>query len=279
MRILRAQYDSDHVASLMNSGHAVAPFQTFDGQPFGGDATVLFQGFELITDQADRTLFAYRNNKDKHGRLIEGFFQKPEDEMLQINLSSASSIDPRTRARLSDDLGLEQFFAALDRLVVNVPLHARALARAIDSHLRIRRRRGHVDNVSTPIVRLVREARIIISLTRYRTKENMEQLKARPNTAAFGYYLAGLNTGMKVYSRDMELIDVEEAEGDPEKALVIAGDELSLVTSGLIDAALNPVFPHIGTMRVTARVFVYLRQSLMQELRTERRQQTFALVQ
>jgi len=226
-------------------------------------ATILFDGLEAIEADASvrKVFFDGRPNK-KHGRLVQGYFEKPEDAMAQFNFESFADDRINEYRRNVSRSDFDPFFGAFEELNRYARTIIEALARVLDNPL-VR------EHSEYKIADLLTDATTITSVTKYRAKAGTSQTSAMPNTAAGAFYwLVEDNPGMQILGRHGQVVDVSVIETDPSKGIFVPGDNLSLVTENMIEASLHPIIPQKeGEMRPTLRTFVYFKHALMERLK------------
>lgn len=244
---------------------------------------------ETIDAHHARLLNTTRNNKDKYGRLLQGFFQKLEDMMVQCNFVDFTDgrMDDYAQVLHAKGLDFETFFKAFCDLNEWAETHITTdLARAID---RLANQYADPEDPVTPLVcpidgsteprvpnarrysiadlLLYPKTKVITSATTYAARTNSGQTSARPNTAAFAIYWFATNPGMKILDLHGEPQDLSGVERDIGRILVIPGTQLARATNGLIQASMHPIFPETeGLKRFTLRTFVYFNQDFMDHL-------------
>jgi hypothetical protein len=257
-------------------------------------ATTIASGLaqiEAIDAERARPLNTARNNKDRHGRLLQGFFQKPEDKMTQCNFVDFTDgrMDDYVQVLHAQGLNFETFFKAFYDLNKWTHEHIIELARAID---KLADQYADQEAPSAPLACLIdrstdqscRKAsryciadlllyprtKVITSATTYTARSNSDQTSARPNTAAFAIYWLSTNPGMKVINLHGDVEDLSPIETDIGRVFIIPGTQLTRATNNLIHPSMHPIFPDTeGAKRFTLRTFVYLDQDFVDHLARE----------
>ncbi|MBI2030196.1 hypothetical protein HYT05_01095 [Candidatus Kaiserbacteria bacterium] len=247
---------------------------------------------EAIDTERAQPLNTARDNKDKHGRLLQGFFKKPQDGMVQCNLVDFTDGRMNDYAQVLHAQGLdfETFFKAFHDLNQWTRDHIPELARAIDKladqyadqeappaplvcpiDRSADQDRRKASRYSIADLLLYPRTKMITSATTYKARSNSDQTSARPNTAAFAIYWLSTNPGMKIINLHGDIEDLSPVETDAGRVFIIPGTQLTQATNDLIHASMHPVFPDTeGAKRFTLRTFVYLDQDLMDHLAREK---------
>lgn len=290
---MRSIFTPDDVRRMHRNGFLVTPLRESDflRQRAATIASGLAQ-IEAIDAERAQTLNTARDNKDRYGRLLQGFFQKPGDGMTQCNFVDF------TDGRMSDyvqvlhaqGLDFETFFKAFHDLNQWTRDHIVELAPAIDKLAdQYTDQEAPSAPLACPIDRsadqshrkasryciadllLYPRTKVITSATTYEARSNSDQTSARPNTAAFAIYWLSTNPGMKIINLHGKIEDLSPIETDAGRVFIIPGTQLTRATNNLIHASMHPVFPDTeGAKRFTLRTFVYLDQDFMDHLAREK---------
>lgn len=262
----------DDVCTLRKEGYLVMSLP--DASFIRDRARTIFNGLELIRSEdtlRQMLLHDRPDNKDRYGRLVQGYFEKPMDQMRQLNFVSFEDgrfgdyiqnappqIDPRPLFEAIDDLNARARWSITD------------LAKAIDDLTRWEtkdkdKREQKFISVEKCITHP--QTKTITSATSYLARSGTDNTSPRPNTAAFAiYWLAQDNPGMQVMNMHGEWKDLKKIEVDPTKAIIIPGRELALVTRGKsrILESMHPIYPqNEDSMRSTLRSFVYIKRNII----------------
>ena len=132
---MRGIFTPDDVRRMHRNGFLVASLR--ESHFLRQRAATIVSGLaqiEAIDTERAQTLNTARNNKDRHGRLLQGFFQKPGDGMTQCNFVDLTDgrMNDYVQVLHAQGLDFERFFKAFHDLNQWTHEHIIELAGAID---------------------------------------------------------------------------------------------------------------------------------------------------